>query len=109
METDAPFPIDENRWLKIKPKVLFTIIGIVGLAVWSWFTIKSDVNTIGKDVSFHGKTLEAMAGQLEAIQSEARASRETALRSQYQQDLINQKLDYLTGDKRGPRPATGSP
>lgn len=108
MNTESPFPLDENRWLKIKPKVLASFLVVTSIAVGSWLTIKFDVNLIRRDVTDHTRSLEIISAQLQSIESEARTAREAAMRGQYQQDLINQKLDFLTGDKRGPRPATGS-
>lgn len=105
----SPFPLDDDRWLKIKPKVLISILVVTAVAVTSWLTIKFDVNLIRRDVSEHGKALDTITHQLQVIEADARTAREAVLRNQYQQDLINQKLDYLTGDKRGPRPATGTP
>jgi uncharacterized protein YdbL (DUF1318 family) len=113
-------PLDEDRFVKMKPKVLFSIIAAVAIAVASWGAIKFDLRDVRRDVADHSKALEQISGQLQVIENEARAarqataaieraSRESELKNQYTQDIINQKLDFLTGDKRGPRPATGSP
>ncbi len=102
----APFPIDENRWLKIKPKVLLSFIGLVALAVASWGAIKKDLGDVRRDVTEQGKAIEVISTQLSTIERDAKTAREGAIRSEYQQEVINLKLDYLTGDKRGPRPAT---
>ena len=106
---DSATPFDGDRWLKIKPKVLLWLIGIVALGVTSWGAIKFDVVVLRKDLSDQGRAVERMASQLETIQREATTAREAVLTMKYQQDLINAKLDYLTGDKRGPRPAAGAP
>ncbi len=103
--SNPPFPLDEDRWLKIKPKVLISILAAVAVAVGSWLTIKFDVVTLRKEVVDHGHTLENISVQLQTIEIDARAAREAVIRSQNQQEIINLKLDYLTGDKRGPRPA----
>lgn len=109
MSTDVPFPLDGDRWLKIKPKVLISFLVVTSVAVGSWLTIKFDVNLIRRDVNEQGNALETVSRQLQVIESDARTAREASMRMQYQQDLINQKLDYLTGDRRGPRPPTGTP
>lgn len=83
--------LDEDRWVRMKPKMLAWIIGIVGLGVTSWGIIKSDVSRIDNKV-------EALQAQLKAIQTESESSRNAAIRSETQQQLINQKLDLiLTG------------
>ncbi len=105
----SPIPIDEDRWLKIKPKVLLALLGVVAMAVGSWLSIKFDVNKIRDDVQGHSRTFDSIAQQLQSIESDARAAREAVIRSQNQQEIINLKLDYLTGDKRGPRPAPTPP
>ena len=110
--------LDEDRFVKVKPKVIFSIIAVVAIAVASWGAIKYDLRDVRRDVADHSKALEQISGQLQVIETEARearrttaaierASREMELKNAYTQELINQKLDYLTGDKRGPRPATG--
>ena len=109
MSDDSATPFDENRWLKMKPKVLLWIMGIVGVSVASWAAIKFDVATVRRDVNEQGTQLEHMTIQLQTIERESAAAREAAITMKYQQDLINAKLDYLTGDRRGPRPATGTP
>ena len=117
---NTDIPLDEDRFVKMKPKVLFSIIAIVAIAVASWGAIKFDLRDVRRDVADHSKSLEQISGQLLNIESEARASRqataalerssrEAELKNQFMQELISQKLDYLTGDKRGPRPATGAP
>jgi lysyl-tRNA synthetase class I len=119
MKDDA-IPLDEERFLKLKPKILLSIIALVGAAVASWGAIKFDLRDVRRDVADHSKALDQISSQLQVIESEARkarettatierASREAELKNQYTQELINQKLDYLTGDKRGPRPASGPP
>jgi hypothetical protein len=116
---DDSIPIDEDRWLKIKPKVLISVIVAIMVLMGSWGAIKFDVILIRRDITEHKQALDRIQVQLQTIENDARAAREVsasidrsaheaALKVQSAQDLINQKLDFLTGDKRGPRPATGS-
>ncbi len=117
MKDDAVL-VDEDRFWKMKPKVFFTALGIAVVAATSWGMIKHDVSDVSKEVTAHGAALESISTQLTEIKTDARQAREATaaiaatqreaeLKHQYTQELINQKLDFLTGDKRGPRPASG--
>lgn len=105
----AEATFDEDRWLKMKPKVLGWIVLVVAIAVGSWIAIKADVQEVKKDVADHGDQLKKISEQLEVIKTSAVAARDSVTELRYEQKLVSQKLDYLTGDKRGPRPASTSP
>lgn len=109
---NAPISLDEDRWLKMKPKAVAWIIGIVAVVVGSWATIKFDMVTLRRDVTDHSTTLEHISTQLQAIENDARSARdaasnldrkvgEAALKSQFNQELLTQKLDQIMAEKRG--------
>lgn len=108
----------------MKPKAVAWLVGVVAVVVGSWITIKFDMITLRRDVTEHSNALERISGQLQSIESDARAARdaaakieqnaketaakiernvsEAALKSQFNQELVNQKLDQIMAEKRGP-------
>jgi hypothetical protein len=91
--------IDEDRFMKMKPKVLGTIIFIVAAAATSWGIIKGDVRSVDKKVDAIQTQLntksEVIGKQFDLIQADAKATREAVVRCETQQLLINQKLDLI--------------
>jgi hypothetical protein len=109
-----PITVDEDRFLKLKPKALAWLIGIVIVIAGSWITIKYDMVTLRRDVTEHSEALKQFSAQLQAIESDARTAREVtakldrnmgeaALKAQFNQELVSQKLDQIMAEKRGGR------
>lgn len=94
-EGDPPFKIDEERWMKMKPKTLWIIMGITGACVTLWGSVKWDLSA----------TKEA---QNAIVLRQDRMERQL-----YEQNTVlvkmDAKLDYLTDNRRGLRPPPGSP
>ncbi len=118
-----PITVDEDRWMRMKPKAVGWLVGLVVVATASWLTIKFDMVTLRRDVTEHSKTLELITTTLDAIEKDAKAAREVtakiertssetaakiernvseaSLKAQYNQELLNQKLDQIMAEKRG--------
>lgn len=129
-DSAVPF-LDDERPVKMKPKTIGWIIFAVAVAATSWGAIKWDIVATKRDVNDHGEKLKGIETHLTAIESEALKLRAEVVAATFEQKLasqrldnltsainlkvdtlsstINLKLDYLTGDKRGLRPTTGTP
>lgn len=116
---DSNGPLDEDRPFKIKVRTLWLIIGAVAIATSSWGVIKWDLMDAHKDIAAVKSDVVDHGEQLKRIAEDARVVRDSVAEIRYQQALaaqkvdslnttINMKLDYLTGDRRGTRPAAGS-
>ena len=100
-DSDPPVPLGPDRKVTMSMKTFAAVIGVVAIAVASWWSIKSDVNE-------HSKQLEVISERLSGIERDARLARDSAAESRSEQRMLKLSLDYLVNDRRGPKPATSS-
>jgi len=101
-QSESPFKVDGDRPLRMKIATLALIIITVATAVGYGLTLK-------QDVAQHGKQLETLVQRQTAIEIEARAQHDLSLETKASLRLMDAKLDYIAGGRRGPAPTTSVP
>jgi hypothetical protein len=98
-DSDAPFSVDPGRKLILRSATLLAIITSVAVAVGWAVNLKLSISA----QSDRTLRIEARVNSLESSAHEH-------TRSLYEQNmalkLMDQKLDYIAGGRRGPAPAT---
>lgn len=112
-DSQHSFRLDEDTWMKMRSKTFLSICGAIVMAVAA--VVGYGVSLKG-DVSNHTKQLSEAVQRQESIERKVDADHELLWEQRSSMkslnatiQAMNEKLDYLTDGRRGPKPATGTP
>lgn len=99
-DSEPPFKVDK-RYFGLRLETLAAVIGATFMAALAYATIKNEQ-------SRQSEKLQSMETRQSTMEQTLIAQRDLLIGYRYTFEAVNQKLDYLTGGRRGPAPASGS-